>query len=376
MKKLALILGGLSLLSPVVQASDNACNLIVYSTKSFEDANRAKTKYLRKKFKYVTILKNERDWFMVSVARVDKKVSKGILSSLKYMKKIPKDSICSGIDYPEASVANAEKKITKELTQYQSTKEDIVRLYNTTDTMLQNLLQMPEKEAEAKYGKLIENLFASKKQLIQAYNNIDKTAEPANSELQKVSEVQAELQKNVVQQPQVHQTMPQVVQNQPQVTNIPKATEPQIEDDELALFYEEEVVIPKQTKPKVDPNVIKINKMISQYLDNKKAIINLYKAMNRSLDQILNTEKPSKQSVIKHTKLVKQIKEDKQKLINHFNEIIKIYKANINSFKTVKGGSKIASFLKTERRDVRIIVKKVAEINMQQLCKHQQINCQ
>ncbi len=364
MKKLALLLGSFIIFSSTAQASDNACNLIVYSTKSFENAKKIRAKYLRKKFKYVTILKNDRDWFMVSVAKVDKKVSKGILASLKYMKKIPKDSICSGIDYPEADVANAEKKITKELNQYQSTKDNIVRLYNTTDTMLQNLLQMPEKEAEAKYGKLIENLFASKKKLIQAYNNIDNAEEPANSELQKVPEVH---------QPEDHQLESKVVQNQLQG----KITETQAtqDDDELALFYEEEVVIPKQAKPKVNPNVIKINKMISLYLDDKEAIINLYKSMNRSLDTILNSTSPVKQSVIKHTKLIKQIKADKKQLISRFNEIIKIYRANINNFKIVKGGDKIAPFLKNERRDLRIIVKKVAEINMQQLCQHQKIDC-
>ncbi len=359
MKKLTLLLvGGIITLSPPIQASTTACNLIVYSTKSFDNAKKNKAKYLRKKFKYVTILKNERDWFMVSVARVDKKVSKGILSSLKYMKKIPKDSICSGIDYPEADVANAEKKITKELTQYQSTKENIVRLYNTTDSMLQNLLQMPEQESEAKYGKLIENLFASKKQLIQAYNNIDKTEEQSDSELQKI--------------PGTHQPEQKVEQSKPEIGNLSKTAE----DDELALFYEEEVIIPKKIKPKVNPNVIKINKMISQYLDNKETIINLYKLMNHSLDKILNTENPSKQSVMAHTKLIKQIKEDKKKLISNYNNIIKIYKANLNSFKTVKGGNKIASFLKGERRDMRIIVKKVAEIKMAQLCKHKKINCQ
>ncbi len=365
MKKLALILGSLIIFSPAVQASENACNLIVYSTKSFDDAKRAKAKYLRKKFKHVTILKNESNgWFMLSVAKVDKKVSKRILSSLKYMKKIPKDSICSGINYPEADVANAEKKITKELTQYQSTKENIVKLYNTTDSMLQNLLQMPEKEAEAKYGKLIENLFASKKQLIQAYTNIDKTEESADSELQKV--------------PEVYQPKLKAEQNQPETNNVSKVENTQSiqEDDEPELFYEEEVVIPKQVKPKVNPNVVKINKKISQYLDKKEEIINSYKSMKHSLNGILNTKEPSKQDVVKHTKLIKQIKETKKQLISDYNNIVKIYKTNMNSFKTVKGGNKIGDFLKNERRDIRVIVKKVAGINMKQLCQHPKIDCQ
>ncbi|MDG6881512.1 Uncharacterised protein [Phocoenobacter uteri] len=248
MKKVLFILGSLLVFSQMLQASPHSCHLIVYSTKSLADVKKAQQKYLYSQFKRVAILKNNRDWFMLSVAKVDKKVEKNIVSRLKALKKIPKDSLCSGIEYPEIDVKNTTHKSNKQH----------------------------------------QNIFSKQEQ---------KTA------------------------------------------------------------------------------VVKINQAITQYLASKETVNKLYNAINHSSKEILNTQNPAKKKVMQHAQLIKKIKESQKQLTHTYNDMVNIYTNNLDILKTAKGGKKIASFLKDERQDILVIIKKVAKINIQQLCQHQKIDC-
>ncbi len=347
MKKAVVLLGSIATLLFGSAVASESCSLIVYSSKDFHNAKQEQDKYKNKKFKNVKVLKNEQNnMFMVSVADLDKKVSHKILSTLVQMKKIPSQSICSDRPYYK-QVENyyVEEKINKELKEYKSTKKEIIELYNTTDAVLQNLLKLPEQEATAKYGKLIQNLFSSKAQLIKAYNNID------NSD-----DIKLDLTKK---EPKDKGYDIELI--------IPKKQKSQKEIEEK-IARERKIKEAKQM-------LLNFNDLIRDYKKVKKDTINIYNKNNGLLSTILQSIKPLKEDISVYVGTIKTLSSNEKELIKQYKNIINTYKSNIETFKLINKTKEVSDFLNMERTDMSKISKKIQEMNAERLCVHERINC-
>ncbi len=193
MKKRIILLAGITILFSAY-AQSQSCNVIVSSTKFFENAQKIQKDYT-KKFDNVNIVKNNSGWFMVSVAEIDKKMVTKIVRKWKKMKKIPKDSLYSCKTYHKVTTQNLSPRsesvtskkeqatpvvdkspvIVNQINQayysYERIKLLFVTFYEHTIKLQKNMSSLTKKEKQ-EYAKKVQVLKKEETLLIQSFNKV------------------------------------------------------------------------------------------------------------------------------------------------------------------------------------------------------------
>lgn len=333
MKRIIILLSVFSFLLLNQAFALESCRLIVYSAKDFNNAKKAKQEYRKKKFKNVTILKNEKNnMFMVSVAQIEKKYAPKIVKKLKQLKKIPKDSLCSSISYSVVENSSFKQKNNKEQKESKLTKKEIATLYHSTDELLQHLSKLPEQEVSSKYGELIKNLTLSKSQLMNIYHNIEKTGESHLDLTQSKIKKQSQL-------------------------DVSKQTEKykKIEDTKIIILA--------------------FNKLILDYNQTKKEIINVYNKNNKLLNSILQSETPLKDDVSTYVSTLKSLSSYEKSLIKIYENVDNLYSLKKEAFVLINKTKEMDNFLNVEKNNIQKISQKIQTMRIDRLCDHKRINC-
>ncbi|MDP8162601.1 hypothetical protein QJU89_07165 [Pasteurella skyensis] len=224
MKKLVILLVGIVFALPsYVQAK--SCNVIIHASKSLKTTKDEVRKY--KHFDNVTILKNN-GWYLVSVAKLNKQQSNGVLRKWKAQGKIPQDSFCSAARYRTVNFDSSNKKATpkalgaakkinkkmvpaakpvmpktkqvkpqkvtpknvknntqplspdhalvldfnKNIKQYQTNKLNLINFYNKANNSLAVTLQSPTQANLSQHKKLVKSLLFAERALVESYKVI------------------------------------------------------------------------------------------------------------------------------------------------------------------------------------------------------------